>query len=183
MLEPEAQEIFQKYKYALFAIGVDFSSELIIEAIENCSQDLESKFQVLISYWCWLQTQGKEIDNPNTFLLKAFSQSWKPIDWKDEILDRDEFKSPAEKWWNKARHVDILKNLVVDVQNDIWSGGKVIFGTPSGRLFTIGLSRIEHMTWSEIIEYYQQVTGVIVERYSNCLILKQPTFQSELFMK
>ncbi len=113
----------------------------------------------------------------NYLFIQAFNEEWKPIGWKDEFLDRDEFKSPAEKWWKKARHVDILKNLVVDVQSDFFSGGKVVFGTPSGRLFTVGLSRIEHMTWSEIIDYYQEITGVKVGQHSNGIILKEPTPQ------
>ncbi len=171
MLEPESTSIFLKYKNALIAIGVDFSDESVIDVIENCSYDLESRFQAIISYWCWLQKQQQEIVDANKLLLQAFYQEWKPIEWKDEFLKRDEFKSPAEKWWEQARNIDVVKNLVVDVQDNFWSGGKVIFGTPSGKLLTLNLSRAIDMTWLEIIEYYEQVAGIKIEQYPGRLIL------------
>ena len=86
MLEPESKSIFLKYKNALIAIGVDFSDESVIDVIENCSYDLESRFQAIISYWCWLQKQQQEIVDANKLLLQAFYQEWKPIEWKDEFL-------------------------------------------------------------------------------------------------
>ena len=174
MLEPASQPIFLKYKNALLAIGVDFSDESVREVIEDCSHNLESRFQAIISYWCWLQKQQQEIVDANKLLLQAFHQEWNPINWKEEFLNRDEFKSPAEKWWSKARNIDVIKNLVVDVSCNFWSGGRVTFGTPEGQVWTVDLSRVMDMSWSEIIEYYQRVTGIKIEQYPGRLILHKP---------
>ncbi len=38
MLEPAAKEVFLKYRNALLGIGVDFSDELITDAIEYCNR-------------------------------------------------------------------------------------------------------------------------------------------------
>ena len=163
MLGYEERQIFLKYKRALVAIGVDLSSELIIDLIESCNQDLETRFQAVISYWYWLQTQGREIIDANQLLIQAFYEEWKPFEWHDEYLNNDRFKSPAEKWWDKARKVDILKNLIIDVQDNLWSGGKIIFQYPNGDPWTMDLDRAMDMSWQQIIEHYQRVTGVVIE--------------------
>ena len=69
MLEPAAKLIFLKYKNALLAIGVDFSDELVTDLIEDCNQNLESRFQAIIAYWCWLQTQKKDVVDANKLLI------------------------------------------------------------------------------------------------------------------
>ncbi len=163
MLGDVEREIFLKYKRALFAIGVDLSSELIIDLIANCNYELETKFQAVISYWYWLQTQGREIIDPNQLLIQAFYEEWKPFEWHDDYLNNEQFKSPAEKWWEQARKVDILKNLIVDVQDNLWSGGKIIFQDPLGATWTMDLDRAMDMSWQQIIEHYQRVTGVVIE--------------------
>ncbi len=108
MFDYEENRIFLKYKNALVAIGVDLSNESVIDYIEGCNHDLEKRFQAIISYWYWLQTQKREIGNANQLLIRAFYQEWEPIAWKEEFLNNDKFRSPAEKWWDQARKVDIL---------------------------------------------------------------------------
>ncbi len=164
-------EIFLKYKNALIAIGVDLSNESVVEYIENCNCDLESRFQAIIAYWCWLKIQDREFINPNKLLINAFSEQWKPINWKDEFLENKEFKSPGEKWWDKASQIDIIKNLVIDVKDNFWSGGKVIFGSPNGGTWTMDLERVMDMSWSEIIEHYEKVTGIMIESHPGHLLL------------
>lgn len=175
MLEPAAKEVFIKYRNALLAIGVDFCDELVTEAIEDCNQNLESRLQSVIAYYCWLQTQNTDVVDPNNLFLQAFNEGWNPIGWQDEFLEREEFKSPAQKWWDKAKNVDVLKNIVVDVQSNFWSGGKIIFAYPSGQLFTLDLSRAMDMSWSSIIEYYERVTGVKIQQHPNRIILQKPS--------
>ncbi len=131
-------------------------------------------FLAVVAYYCWLQTQNQDVVDPNKLFIQAFKEGWTPIGWKDEFLEREEFKSPAQKWWDKAKNVDVLKNLVVDVQSNFWSGGKIIFAYPSGQLFTLDLSRAMDMSWSSIIEYYERVTGIKIEQYPGRIILHKP---------
>ncbi|MGK7957947.1 MAG: hypothetical protein AB4063_22235 [Crocosphaera sp.] len=105
-------------------------------------------------------------------LIQAFYQQWKPIGWKEEFLDNNDFKSPAEKWWDKASQVDILKSLIVDVKDNFWSGGTIIFKDPNGEPWTMDLERAMDMSWEEIIEHYQRVTGVIIESHPGRFLLR-----------
>ena len=164
-------EIFKKYKNALIAIGVDLLDESVIDCIEGCSYDLEARLQAIISYWYWLKTQDREIIDPNQLLINAFFQEWKPIGWQDKFLDNEDFKSPAEKWWNKAQKIDILNSLIIDVQDNFWSGGKVVFKDFNGEPWTMDLDRAMNMTWGEIIEHYQRVTGITIETHSGHFLL------------
>ena len=172
MFDYEENRIFLKYKNALVAIGVDLSNESVIDYIEGCNHDLEKRFQAIISYWYWLQTQKREIGNANQLLIRAFYQEWEPIAWKEEFLNNDKFRSPAEKWWDQARKVDILKNLIVDVKDNFWSGGKIIFKNPNGELWTMDLERAMDMSWQELIEYYQRFTGIIIKSYPGHFLIR-----------
>ncbi len=167
-------EIFLKYKNALVAIGVDLTNDQVVDYIASCNYDLEARFQAIISYWYWLGTQEREVIEPDQLLIKAFYQQWKPIGWKDEYLNNDQFKSPAEKWWDQARQVDILKNLIIDVKDNFWSGGRIIFNHPYDEFWTMDLDRAMDMTWEQIIAHYQRVTKTVIESHSGRLVfLKQ----------
>ena len=74
MFDEEEARIFLKYKKALVAIGVDLADEFVIDYIEGCNHDLEKRFQAIIAYWYWLQTQKREIGNANQLLIKAFEE-------------------------------------------------------------------------------------------------------------
>ena len=123
MLGEIESEIFQKYKNALLAIGVD--------------------------------------------LADAFTNNWTPIEWKDEFLDNPNFQSPAQKWWSTASQVDIIKNLIVDVKDNFWSGGKIIFVNPAGDTWTMDLDRACDLTTEQLIAYYQRVTNTVIESNPN----------------
>ena len=82
-------------------------------------------------------------------------------------------KVPPKKWWDKARKVDILKNLIIDVQDNLWSGGKIIFQDPNGTPWTMDLDRAMDMSWQQIIEHYQRVTGVVIESQPEYFLLRK----------
>ena len=103
-------------------------------------------------------------------LIKAFYQQWKPIEWKDEYLIHPKFRSPAEKWWDKASQINILKNLIIDVKDNYWSGGRIIFNHPYDEPWTMDLDRARDMTWEQIIAHYQRVTRTVIESHSGRLV-------------
>jgi len=162
MLGNVEEEIFLKYKNALVAIGVDLAEDSVVDYIANCNHDLEPKFQAMISYWYWLQNQGRAIGNANQLLVQAFSQEWTPIEWDDEFLNHPSFKSPGEKWWEQACQVEVLKNLIVDVKDNFWSGGRIVFVAPTGETWTMDLERAMDMNWNEIIAHYERVTDTAI---------------------
>lgn len=71
MLDGAEKQIFLKYKNALMAIGVDFTDDAVVNYISDCNHDLEPKFQAIISYWYWLQNQGRGIGNANQLLIQS----------------------------------------------------------------------------------------------------------------
>ncbi|MEC4814984.1 MAG: hypothetical protein SAK29_17140, partial [Scytonema sp. PMC 1069.18] len=46
-------EIFDKYKYALAYIGVDFNREDVQEALLNSVEGFEDALRATIAYWYW----------------------------------------------------------------------------------------------------------------------------------
>lgn len=173
MLGEVESEIFLKYKNALVAIGVDLADESIIDLIEGCSHNLEPKFQAIISYWCWLQNQGQEVNNANQLLIEAFTKNWTPIQWQDDFLHNPNFQSPAQKWWTMASQVEILKNLIVNVQDNFWSGGKITFLDPAGDTWSMNLDRANDLSWEQLLIYYQRVTNTVIESSSSGFIIHQ----------
>lgn len=173
MFDYVENEIFLKYRNALVAIGVDLTNDEVVDYITGCNQDLEARFQAIISYWYWLGTQERAVIEPDRLLIKAFYQQWKPIEWKDEYLIHPEFKSPAEKWWDKASQIDVLKNLIIDVKDNYWSGGRIIFNHPYDEPWTMDLDRARDMTWEQIIALYQRVTRTVIESHSGRLVFRQ----------
>ena len=175
MLDFESRQIFLKYKNALIAIGVDLSNEFVIDYIEGCGFDLETRFQSIIAYWYWLQSRHQELIDPNALLIQAFHQQWQPINWQEEYLNHVDFQSPAQQWWLQARHIDILNSLVVDVQDNFWSGGKIFFLDSHGERWTLDLDRAKDMTWQQFLAHYQRVTGIVIESHPGRFILHPPS--------
>ena len=171
MMDDVARKIYLKYKNALIYIGVDLSNDSVIECIEYCNYDLETRFQAIIAYWYWLKDNEREIINSNQILINAFYKEWKPIGWREEFLKDENFKSPAQKWWDKARKIDILNSLIIDVVDNFWSGGKIFFKVPSREPLTMDLERAMDMNWSDILEHYQRVTGIIIETHPGRFLL------------
>lgn len=167
MLGEIESEIFQKYKNALVAIGVNFDDYSVIDLVEACNHNLEPKFQAIISYWCWLQNQGRDVGNANQLLIEAFSQNWTPIEWHDHFLYNPNFKSHSQKWWEMASQVAILKNLIIDVEDNFWSGGKITFVDLAGDTWSMDLDRANDMSWEQLLNYYQRVTNTVIESSSN----------------
>ena len=64
-----------------------------------------------------------------------------------------------------ASQVDIIKNLIVDVQDHFWSGGKIIFLDPHGDTWTMDLERAYDLSWEQLLNYYQRVTNTVIESY------------------
>ena len=87
------KEIFLKYKAALVALGVDFNHWEVIEALEDCTHDLESRFRAVIAWYVWLKKKHEHQYEYERYLpcfteilIRAFREEWQPIGWKNEFL-------------------------------------------------------------------------------------------------
>ncbi|WP_323291131.1 hypothetical protein [Crocosphaera sp. XPORK-15E] len=124
-------EIFDKYKWGLRRLGVDFSQELL-ETIVYCSQNLESTLIAFCAWVLWLKTQG-EITN-NEVLLETLinalrsENGWIPSESQKRFLNQnlDILESPKTSIWKQAGKQlgDTLRNRVIA---DISDEGDIIF--------------------------------------------------------
>ncbi|VEP17069.1 conserved hypothetical protein [Hyella patelloides LEGE 07179] len=109
------QEIFDKYKRALRLIGVRFNEPDLIEAIEYCNYELESKFQAFISWYLFLCSKGDKIHNPDKVLLQAFWQEWKPRYWEDKYLLKVEALSRYGLLQEKLSRIEFVEQVYIEM--------------------------------------------------------------------
>ena len=124
-------EIFDKYKWGLRRLGINFSQELL-ETIVYCPQNLESTLRAFCAWVLWLQNQGEKLDKEmlaETLInvLKS-EQGWVPFDSQEEFLKQhsDILDSPQELIWREAGNIlgYELRNKLI---SDISENGKIMF--------------------------------------------------------
>ena len=116
----EKQVILDKYKYALRFIGVDFSNEVVQEALLFNHYGFEEALQATIAYWHWL-SQQQQLFHGNATLIKALGERWSARYWKDEYLDKPEFRHPRDIFWDEAaQHLgrSLRNQAIVDIVED-----------------------------------------------------------------
>lgn len=82
----EDDYIVRLYKPCLQAIGIDFEREDIVDYIDTCSFDLESRFRAVIAWYVYLLANNKNLPDPNQILVRAFKEQWQPRYWQDKYL-------------------------------------------------------------------------------------------------
>lgn len=152
--EAEA-EIFNKYKYALAYIGVNFEREDVQDAIISNLHTLENAFMTTISYWVWKQQKEQPLKYPNAFLIKALNREWRPRDWREEYMNNPEFKSRCQRWWEKAAEVwgrDVRNQLIADVCETESGYEYILFMSER----TLPLETAIVWGWQRVLEYAQR---------------------------
>ena len=154
------EEIFNKYKYALAYIGVDFMREDVQEALLNCVDGFEDAICATIAYWYWI-TEKSQPFYANATLIQAIAQRWNSRYWKDEYLDNPNFKSPSSAWWEQAGRIwgtDLRNQTIADVNEDY-----ILLRT--GR--SLSLSVATRWGWERLREYAleQQLEAEEQHRY------------------
>ena len=146
------REIFEKYKYALTYIGVDFEREDVQDAVASCAYGMEAAFQSTICYWLWKKNNHQQFDYPSAFLIKALAQQWKPINWSDQYLDNPNFKGSCQRWWEEAAvrwGRELRSELIADVAETI--GGEEYILLRSGK--TLSLNTAKVWGWQRVLKY------------------------------
>ncbi|MEL4898497.1 hypothetical protein [Crocosphaera sp. Alani8] len=124
-------EIFDKYKWGLRRLGVNFSQDLL-ETIVYCPQNLENTLMAFCSWALWLKSKG---ERPNSELLAETltealrSQSgWIPYDYQKDFLKQhqDILDSPKNFLW-KAAKKQLGERLRNRVLADISEEGELLF--------------------------------------------------------
>ncbi|MDJ0729062.1 MAG: hypothetical protein QNJ33_03630 [Crocosphaera sp.] len=124
-------EIFDKYKWGLRRLGVNFSQELL-ETIVYCPHNLENTLIAFCSWVLWLKSKGEKT-NPDILsetLIKALKSDsgWIPHNYQKDFLQQhlDILESPQVSLWKVAGKQlgESLRNRVIA---DISEEGELIF--------------------------------------------------------
>lgn len=153
-IDEAEKEVFNKYKYALAYIGVDFDREDVQDTLVAHLFTLEAACQTTISYWVWKKSNDEELEYPNAFFIDALRGQWKPLNWKDEYMDNPDFKSPCIRWWERSAQVwgtDLRNQLVADVYETDSGSEYILFRTEK----TLSLRMAKVWGWQRILEYAQ----------------------------
>ncbi len=150
------QEIFNKYKYALAYIGVNFERSDVQSAIINCFFGMEDAFQATISYWYYVQNNNQKLEYPSAFLIEALNNNWKPKNWREEYLNNPNFKSPCLRWWDEAAQrwgTDVRNSLIADVGEDTYGHERILFR--SGEKLSLRVAKV--WGWERVLQYARDV--------------------------
>ncbi len=162
------QEIFDKYKYALLVIGVDFSEESIQEALINCNNGFEDALRATIAYWYWLRNKG-ETFYANACLLAAIHNTWNSYYWRDEYLDNPDFKNPRELFWeDAAKHLgyDLRNQAIIDIKERDDGDIYILFCSSA----CLRLTQAQRNGWSWLKQYAERQ---IEEKLQKEMMLQQ----------
>ncbi|MGK7955693.1 MAG: hypothetical protein AB4063_10600 [Crocosphaera sp.] len=124
-------EVFDKYKWGLRRLGINFSQELL-ETIVYCPQNLENTFMAFCSWVLWLKSQGEKTysESLSDTLIKALKSDsgWIPYDYQKDFLSQhlDILEPPQVSLWKTAKKQlgEGLRNRVIA---DISEEGELIF--------------------------------------------------------
>ena len=124
-------EIFNKYKWGLRRLGVNFSQELL-ETIVYCHHNLESTLIAFCSWVLWLKSKGQKTypENLSETLINALKSEsgWIPYDYQKDFLQQhlDILESPQVFLW-KVAGKELGEGLRNRVITDISDEGDLIF--------------------------------------------------------
>ena len=122
-------EIFNKYKWALIRLGINFDRE-ILEAIVYCPSNLENVFKAFCAWVLWLKNKGEKPESEilKETLLKALNDGWTPFKFQEKFLQKyqDLFINSQDFFWQQAQKYlgNELRNKLIA---DILENGTIIY--------------------------------------------------------
>ncbi|MDJ0660112.1 MAG: hypothetical protein QNJ42_11570 [Crocosphaera sp.] len=124
-------EIFDKYKWGLRRLGVNFSQDLL-ETIVYCPHNLENTLIAFCSWVLWLKSQGEKTypDSLADTLIKALKSDngWIPYNYQKDFLQHhlDILEPPQVSLWKTAA-IQLGEDLRNRIIADISEEGDLIF--------------------------------------------------------
>lgn len=128
-IDEETVEIFDRYKWTLESLGVNFTEE-IGEIIIAYSYNLEASLRAFCAWILWKKQQGEEFtkENVTQILIDAIKSRWIPTEFQEKILNKNSYilENPRNFIWKQAAKIlgyELRNQSILDITEE----GKIIF--------------------------------------------------------
>jgi hypothetical protein len=128
-IDDETVEIFDRYKWGLESLGVNFTEE-VGEIIVACSYNLENSLRAFCAWILRRKQQGEKFteENVTQILIDAIKSGWIPTEFQEKFLSKNSniLENPRNLIWERSAKIlgyDLRNQAVFDVTEE----GKIIF--------------------------------------------------------
>ena len=119
--DPDIVNIFNRYKWGLARLGVDFNEE-VLDAIEFHAVDLGNSLRAFCAWILYKRELGETFDTEtlNQTLVRAIKERWTPTTYQAKYLKKSDRIFESARWtiWEKAAEIlgyDRRNQLIADV--------------------------------------------------------------------
>jgi hypothetical protein len=128
-IDNETVEIFDRYKWGLEALGVNFTEE-IGEIIIAHSYNLEASLRSFCAWILSKKEQGVQFtkENVTQILIDAIKSDWIPTEFQENFLNKNSniLENPRNLIWERCAKIlgyDLRNQSILDITEE----GKIIF--------------------------------------------------------
>jgi hypothetical protein len=128
-IDDEIVEVFDRYKWGLESLGVNFTEE-VGEIIIACSYNLENSLRAFFAWILRKKEQGEKFTEENTkqILIEALKSGWIPTEFQENFLNKNSniLKNPRNLIWERCAKIlgyDLRNQAILDITEE----GKMIF--------------------------------------------------------
>ena len=128
-IDDETVEIFDRYKWGLESLGVNFTEE-VGEIIVACSYNLENSLRAFCAWILRRKQQGEKFTDENVtqILIEALKSGWIPTEFQEKFLSKNSniLDNPRNLIWEKCAKIlgyDLRNQSILDITEE----GEIIF--------------------------------------------------------
>ena len=128
-IDDEIVEVFDRYKWTLESLDVNFTEELG-EIIIACSYNLENSLRAFCAWILSKKQQGLQFtkENVTQILIDAIKSGWIPTEFQENFLNKNSniLQNPRNLIWERCAKIlgyDLRNQLILDITEE----GEIIF--------------------------------------------------------
>jgi hypothetical protein len=128
-IDDETVEVFDRYKWGLEDLGVNFTEE-VGEIIIAYSYNLENSLRAFCAWILRRKQQGEKFteENVTQILIDAIKSGWIPTEFQEKFLSKNSniLENPRNLIWERSAKIlgyDLRNKVIFDVTEE----GKIIF--------------------------------------------------------
>jgi hypothetical protein len=128
-IDDETVEVFDRYKWGLESLGVNFTEE-VGEIIIAYSYNLENSLRAFCAWILRRKQQGEKFteENVTQILIDAIKSGWIPTEFQERFLSKNSniLENPRNLIWERCAKIlgyDLRNQSILDITEE----GKIIF--------------------------------------------------------